>query len=51
MKSIGGVIAAIIWIMGIVLTKGFWWTTLAVFFPFYAWYITIAHFMIKFGLL
>lgn len=29
----------ITWMMGIVLAKGFWLTTLAMFFPFYSWYL------------
>jgi len=23
------------------LAKGFWWTTLAVFFPLYSWYLVV----------
>ena len=29
------------WIAGVVLAKGFWWTVLAIFFPFYAWYLVV----------
>lgn len=27
------------WVAGIILAKGFWLTTLAVFVPFYGWYL------------
>lgn len=32
-------IACVIWIMGIILAKGFWSTLLAVVLPLWAWYL------------
>lgn len=33
------------WLMGIVLAKGFWETTISTVFPPYAWYLVVKHFM------
>lgn len=38
------------WLLGFVIAKGFW-STLFCWFPFYAWYLVIDHFAIKYGLL
>lgn len=44
-----GAVAIIAWIAGVVLAKGFWLTTVAVCFPFYAWYLLIEYAMKTFG--
>jgi hypothetical protein len=46
-KSLG-VISTFMWVAGIVLAKGFWWTTFAVLVPLYGWIkvvqLVLAHF-------
>ena len=37
------------WIAGVVLAKGFWWTLLAVFCPFYAWYLIVERVLVMTG--
>ena len=37
------------WIAGVVLAKGFWWTMLTIFFPFYAWYLIIERILLMTG--
>jgi hypothetical protein len=44
-KGILGLANTVAWVAGIVLAKGFWMTTLAVFFPLYGWYK-----LVQFGL-
>jgi len=44
-------IFSISWIAGIVLAKGFLLTTLAIFMPFYAWYLIVEKLMMHFGLI
>ena len=41
-------IACVIWLMGIVLAKGFWSTLVAIFFPIWAWYLVAEQIVIKF---
>jgi len=41
--------AAVPWLMGMVLAKGFWLTTLAIFFPPYAWYLVTEKALIVMG--
>jgi hypothetical protein len=51
MRSIATIISFAIYIMGIILAKGFWWTTLAiVFFP-YSWYVALKHLLAHFGVM
>ena len=38
------------WIAGVVLAKGFWLTVLAIFIPFYAWYLVVEKIMIAIGI-
>ena len=38
------------WLVGLVLAKGFWLTTAAIFFPPYAWYLVIERAMVAMGL-
>ena len=51
MTQIVSLILTIIWIIGVVIAKGFWSTFFALIFPFYSWYIVIEHFLIKYNLL
>ena len=37
------------WMMGVVMAKGFWLTTLSIFFPFYAWYLVVEELMTIIG--
>jgi len=39
-KTLTTAIVAIPWVIGIVLAKGFWSTTFALFIPLWAWYLT-----------
>lgn len=36
--SFGSVLGALIWMAGVVMAKGFWMTTFAIFFPPYGFY-------------
>lgn len=38
------------WLLGFILAKGFW-ATLCCAFPFYAYYLVIEHFIIRFNLI
>jgi hypothetical protein len=51
MKSAFGFIGTIFWVAGIVLAQGFWSTFFAIFVPLWAWYISVQHLMVHFGLL
>ena len=46
------VMICVAWIMGVVMAKGFWLTTLSIFLPFYAWYLVVEEVMkiIGFGI-
>lgn len=37
--TLGSVVAAIIWISGVVIAKGFWSTFFAIIVPFWSWYL------------
>ena len=51
MKSIAelllGLIFGVSWLMGIVLAKGFWLTTLSICLPFYSWYLVVEKLMVN----
>jgi hypothetical protein len=51
MRYLFELIMAIIWIVGIVIAKGFWSTFFAVIFPLYSWYLVAEHFLLKYSLL
>jgi len=38
----------VLWVMGIVIASGFWSTTAALFFPFWAFYLSIQKLMVFF---
>ena len=44
-------ILTILWVVGVILAEGFWWKVFAFFVPFYAWYVTIGHIIVKYHLL
>lgn len=46
MKHVFGFIIVLMWMIGIVLAKGFWYTFAAAIFAPYAIYLTVEHFMI-----
>ncbi len=48
-KALYSLLLLITWLAGFVLAKGFW-STLACFIPFYAWYLVIEKLMIVAGL-
>ncbi len=48
-NSLLGFIFVIVWLMGIILAKGFWLTSLAIFCPCYGWYLVIEKAMIMSG--
>jgi hypothetical protein len=41
-------VACVIWIMGIVIAKGFWSTFFAVIFPLWSWYLVAERIVEKF---
>jgi len=47
----GSAILTLVWVMGIVLAKGFWPTFWAIVIPPWAWYLAVEHFMQYFGVL
>lgn len=49
MKELIESVAIMCWLAGIVLAKGFWTTTAAIFFPPYALYLIVEKLMIMFG--
>lgn len=38
----------LLWILGVVVSKGFWVTVSSIFFPPFAWYLAIQWFVTKF---
>jgi hypothetical protein len=48
-RTIGGVIAGLFWVAGVVIAKGFWWKVLAICIPFYAWYKVVEKIMVVNG--
>lgn len=44
-----GVVAALIWVAGIILAKGFWLTTLAIFCPIYGVYLVAVKILAALG--
>jgi len=40
-----------VWVIGVVIAKGFWSTFFALIIPFYAWYLAFEHFLMKFNIL
>lgn len=51
MTSLYKLVVIAVWIFGIIVAKGFWSTFFAVCIPFWAWYLTIEHLVVKYGLL
>ena len=51
MKGIVYLVAVSVWVSGVVLAKGFWLTALALFIPFYAWYLVIERAMQMYGVI
>jgi len=41
MRYLAQILVLVLWIAGVVLAKGFWLTVLAIFVPFYGWYLVI----------
>jgi len=37
--KLGGIIATMLWLIGVVLAKGFWSTFFAFLVPLYSWYL------------
>lgn len=48
MRYLASLIAFAIWITGIVVAKGFWWTVGAIFIPPISWYLAIEFALTKF---
>ena len=49
-ELLGVVVLVIPWLAGVVLAKGFWSTSAAVFVPPYAWYLVIERVMVMAGM-
>lgn len=47
--NIYSVMLLISWLMGVVMAKGFWLTSLSICLPFYAWYLVIEEIMLMIG--
>lgn len=41
----------VLWVIGIVVSKGFWWTLASIFIAPISWYFAVKHFMVYFGVL
>lgn len=48
-QLIGSVLSVASWIAGVVIANGFWSTTIAVFFPPWAWYLLVEKCLIVAG--
>lgn len=51
MKAIAALFALFMWISGIVIAKGFWLTTAAIFIPFVSWYLVIEKVLTAYGII
>lgn len=51
MKEVIKLVAFIIYVAGIIIANGFWSTFFAIICPFWAWYLTIEHMLIHYGIL
>lgn len=51
MKQFWSIFAFAVWIAGIVIAKGFWWTVGSIFIPPLSWYLVIEKLLQHFGLL
>lgn len=51
MRFIYSLIMIALWITGIVLAKGFWWTFAAIFIPPVGWYFVAETLLKSFGLI
>ena len=49
MRSILSTILIVLWVMGLVIAKGFWSTLFAVLVAPWAWYLSVEHIMILNG--
>jgi hypothetical protein len=49
LSMIGCIAALGLWFAGVALAKGFWSTTIAVFFFPYAWYLVVERLMFSIG--
>lgn len=50
-SGVGGAILTVLWIMGIIIEKGFWLVLATMIFPPYGIYVSIQHLMKFFGVL
>ena len=50
-NNIFGFMLGLFWIAGVVIAKGFVSTTIAIFLPFYSWYLVIEKTMLMNGLI
>jgi hypothetical protein len=51
LREFFSLIMVIMWLVGLVIAKGFWSTFFAVIFPLYSWYLVAEHFLLKYNLL
>lgn len=51
MKYLVKLFAFLVWISGIVIANGFWSTFFAIFFPFWAWYLSAEKALMYFGVI
>ena len=51
MKGIAGLITLPLWIIGVIITKGFWSTFFAIIIPFWAWYCAGEFLLTKYHIL
>ena len=48
MKNLVGGLFTIMWILGVVIAKGFWSTLFAIIIPFWSWYLTVEFIFFKY---
>lgn len=51
MKAMAHLVLIVLWISGIYLANGFWSTFFAVMIPFWAYYLSVTHFLVTLGCL
>lgn len=51
MKPIASLLAMFVWVMGIIIANGFWSTFFAIFCPLWAWYLSVEHILLHYGIL
>jgi len=51
MKSLVSLVLLFMWVFGVILAQGVASTVLAIFIPFWAWYLSVSHLLVHFNLI